>query len=287
MILPALLFAAWQSAVPARYLPARPAADAVIAKVNGVPIKASDVEPLVWDWRSNEVVEELTNYHIVRLEAERLGVTVTPAELETETEKALRQLQDSLPQGTSLRSALESQGSAPSRVYVRVRTKLLLDRIVLKSFDPAGFVKISTMIVRPKNEQTVALAEAIKRADDLYARLQKGESWNDLAGRPAGGTLKSAGLLGWRQISAFPEVVRTEMTGLGVGKVTKPAQTVNGFQIFRIEAFGKDAKPEEMESVKDLYSRPGAPRGVQQASFGSQIERCRTQKARIRTIRSR
>lgn len=275
VILPALLFAAWQSAVPARYLPARPAADAVIAKVNGVPIKASDVEPLVWDWRSNEVVEELTNYHIVRLEAERLGVTVTPAELETETEKALRQLQDSLPQGTSLRSALESQGSAPSRVYVRVRTKLLLDRIVLKSFDPAGFVKISTMIVRPKNEQTVALAEAIKRADDLYARLQKGESWDkvlqDTTNEPE--TLKSAGLLGWRQISAFPEVVRTEMTGLGVGKVTKPAQTVNGFQIFRIEAFGKDAKPEEMESVKDLYLSQARPEVFNKLRSAAKIER--------------
>lgn len=275
VILPALLFAAWQSAVPARYLPARPAADAVIAKVNGVPIKASDVEPLVWDWRSNEVVEELTNYHIVRLEAERLGVTVTPAEVETETEKALRQLQDSLPQGTSLRSALESQGSAPSRVYVRVRTKLLLDRIVLKSFDPAGFVKISTMIVRPKNEQTVALAEAIKRADDLYARLQKGESWDkvlqDTTNEPE--TLKSAGLLGWRQISAFPEVVRTEMTGLGVGKVTKPAQTVNGFQIFRIEAFGKDAKPEEMESVKDLYLSQARPEVFNKLRSAAKIER--------------
>lgn len=275
VILPALLFAAWQSAVPARYLPARPAADAVVAKVNGVPIKASDVEPLVWDWRSNEVVEELTNYHIVRLEAERLGVTVTPAELETETDKALRQLQDSLPQGTSLRSALESQGSAPSRVYVRVRTKLLLDRIVLKSFDPAGFVKISTMIVRPKNEQTVALAEAIKRADDLYARLQKGESWDkvlqDTTNEPE--TLKSAGLLGWRQISAFPEVVRTEMTGLGVGKVTKPAQTVNGFQIFRIEAFGKDAKPEEMESVKDLYLSQARPEVFNKLRSAAKIER--------------
>lgn len=275
VILPALLFAAWQSAVPARYLPARPAADAVIAKVNGVPIKASDVEPLVWDWLSNEVVEELTNYHIVRLEAERLGVTVTPAELETETEKALRQLQDSLPQGTSLRSALESQGSAPSRVYVRVRTKLLLDRIVLKSFDSAGFVKISTMIVRPKNEQTVALAEAIKRADDLYARLQKGESWDkvlqDTTNEPE--TLKSAGLLGWRQISAFPEVVRTEMTGLGVGKVTKPAQTVNGFQIFRIEAFGKDAKPEEMESVKDLYLSQARPEVFNKLRSAAKIER--------------
>jgi len=275
VILPALLFAAWQSAVPARYLPARPAADAVIAKVNGVPIKASDVEPLVWDWRSNEVVEELTNYHIVRLEAERLGVTVTPAELETETEKALRQLQDSLPQGTSLRSALESQGSAPSRVYVRVRTKLLLDRIVLKSFDPAGFVKISTMIVRPKNEQTVALAEAIKRADDLYARLQKGESWDKVlqATTNEPETLKSAGLLGWRQISAFPEVVRTEMTGLGVGKVTKPAQTVNGFQIFRIEAFGKDAKPEEMESVKDLYLSQARPEVFNKLRSAAKIER--------------
>ncbi|MFN8220544.1 MAG: peptidylprolyl isomerase [Fimbriimonadales bacterium] len=131
------------------------------------------------------------------------------------------------------------------------------------------------MIVRPKNEQTVALAEAIKRADDLYARLQKGESWDkvlqDTTNEPE--TLKSAGLLGWRQISAFPEVVRTEMTGLGVGKVTKPAQTVNGFQIFRIEAFGKDAKPEEMESVKDLYLSQARPEVFNKLRSAAKIER--------------
>ncbi|MFN8220543.1 MAG: hypothetical protein U0S12_10510 [Fimbriimonadales bacterium] len=121
----------------ARPLPSRPPSRRCgDREVNGVPIEASDVEPLVWDWRSNGVVEELTSYHIVRLEAERLGVTVTPAELETGSRRRFGSF-GLAATGASLRSALESQGSAPSRVYVRVQTNLL-DRIVLKSFDPGS-----------------------------------------------------------------------------------------------------------------------------------------------------
>lgn len=266
---------AWQDAVPARYLVRKPAGTDVLARVDGVEIKAADLEALVWDWSINDALDELLSAQVILNEAKKLSITITAEEVTAETEKGLKQLQESLPPGKTIRAALAEQGTSPSRAYLRMRNKMLLDRIVLRSFSADGFVKVSTIIIKPKNEQTVALSEAIKRADDAYDKLKKGTEWATVLKENTtdAETLKVAGLLGWRQASAFPETVQAEMRGLKAGGITKPAQTVNGFQIFRLEMLGKDAASAALDAIKEQFLTQMRPEVFNKIRSAAKIEK--------------
>lgn len=249
------VYLALAQSVPAAFLIAKPAPDTVLARVGDVEIRVSALEPLVWDWSVNDALEEMISAQAILNEAKRVGVSVSEATVTEETQKGLKQLAETLPPGKTMRAALAEQGTTPSRAFLRMRNKLLLDAISLKTFSAEGFVKVSTIVIRPKNEQTPALSEAIKRADDAYLRLTQGAKWSDLLKENAKdeATLKSDGLLGWRSVSAFPETVQTDLKALKPGGYTKPAQTVNGFQIFRLEAHGTNASPDDLATIKTAY----------------------------------
>ena len=58
------------------------------------------------------------------------------------------------------------------------------------------------------------------------------------------------GLLGWRELTAFPDVAKSQLVALKKGEVTQPVQTKNGIQIFRIEAKGDGASKDELEQMR-------------------------------------
>lgn len=278
MVIPfiaACLFFQTSFGVPAKYLKSKPEPGAILATVGGQAITTTDVESLLWEWRTKEVTEELITSVMLRNEAQKLGVIVKPEEVEAEAKRQIDQLAGTLAPGVSVADALAEQGSAPSRVYLRVRNKLMLDAICLRTLVPSEYIKVSTMVFRPASEQTSALTAAIKRADTAYSRLVRGEVWDQVLrdNTTDSDVLKSQGLIGWRRLSAFPEVVSKEMQGMKVGGLTKPAQTVNGFQIFRIEAFGKEATGKELDSLRDQYLAASRPDVFERIKKEAQIVR--------------
>ncbi|MCB8933184.1 MAG: peptidyl-prolyl cis-trans isomerase [Fimbriimonadaceae bacterium] len=246
--------APFKADLPAKYLTPPPAPSRVLARVDGVEIKASDVEPFLWDWRADEALMDLISYQMAKAEAASKGVQVPEKEIEAEVDRQIEAVRSSLQPGQTPEQSLKDEGFPRSRLYLRVASQLLIDGIVLRQFDPKEYVNVSTIVIKPVDEQASSLSAALKKAEDAYSRLQGGEPWEtvlaslaDPAGRPSGGPV------GWRPLSAFPDTVRSELEKLEPGKVTKPAQTSNGIQIFRMERQGSAAVGVEMDQLKATY----------------------------------
>lgn len=245
----------FSSDVPAKYRSPKPDSGAVVAKVNGVEIKGSDVESFLWEWRGAEAVQYLINYQLVKGEAEKLRITVPEKEVEDALAKGIKDFEANLPPGQTLDAALQAQGYSKSRLYIHYRTEALLNAIALRHYDPKALVKVSTIVFRPDSEMATSMSAAINKAQAAYDRLKKGETWEAVfrASTNNPDLIKTNGLLGWREITAFPPAVQTEIKQLKAGDVTKPAQTENGFQIFRIDVVGKDAKPAEEQEMRAAF----------------------------------
>jgi foldase protein PrsA len=278
-MLPALglaLALAAQSAptLPQKHLSPKPAPDAVLATVGGSPIRGSDIEALLWDWRGYEALQDAITYRTLADEAKRKGIEVSDADVEAELARQLERVKQQLQPGQTVEQVLQEQGFPKSRLFLRIKSEQMLDRLVEASFDPKNFVKVSTILIRAKSEQATDLAEALRRAEEAYAALRNGEAWNDVLGRFSSdpGILQTGGLLGWRELSAFPPTVQQELAALAAGGVTKPAQTQNGIQIFRVETKGEKAEGAVRQELRDAYLAGTRPRFMEELRKRTGVE---------------
>jgi hypothetical protein len=258
MALSALLFAlAAQQGGPllSSVLPKPPAPDQVVARVNGEPILAREVSPYLWDWRGSEVAQDLVTYHLIMGAAKKAGIRATVPEIQKAFDARLAAMRAEAPPGSDAEEILRAKGFPKSRLYLRVHTDLLLDGLVMRSFSPAGYVRVSTLPYRPASDGAQEISAAIERAQGAYDRLVKGGSWaTELQATDADAGLKSRnGILGWRMISAFPASTRRELTTAKPGGLTKPVQAGGAIQIFRIEDLGAAAKGADLAELRTAY----------------------------------
>lgn len=241
--------------VPAKYLTPAPTANKVVAKVDGVDIKASDVEALLWQWRGQEATVDLISYQVIKNASVKEQVAIDDTEVQKALDAQLAQLTPDILQGKTVDEYLLTQGFTKSRLWIRIKTELLLNKIAAKDFKAEDYVKISTVMIKPENTSTKALTDAAKKMDVFYDMLKKGDEWEKVLSLSTSdqSTLAAKGLVGWRRVDALPAMVRQELATLKNGDVTKPVQTQNGFQIFRIEMLGKDAKGEDLLSAEGIH----------------------------------
>lgn len=241
--------------VPKSLLKPTPAVNQVLAKVNGVEIKTSDVEALLWEWRKSEVVNELITYALVKDAAAKAEIMVADEEVDKEVKALLEGIKASLPPGQTLEQAMEQEGTSPSRLFIRVKTEILLRKTILKGFDPKEYVKISTIVIKPGSASTEDLKVALEKSEKAYNRLVGGEQWMQVLASVTTDerALASEGLVGWRPVALFPDSVKAELASLKKGGFSKPAQTQNGIQIFRVDALGREATAVEMQELHESY----------------------------------
>lgn len=241
--------------LPNKFISPKPKPDALLATVGGTPILASNLEPYLWDWRAHEALQDLVTHQMIAAEAARLSVRVSDEDIQKELDKQLEQVKKELQPGQTADQLLLERGFPKSRLYLRIRSEQLLNKLVMQSFDPKQFVKVATIVVRSRSEQASELAQALKRAEDAYNALRNGEAWGDVLARHSDdpGALQSQGMLGWRELRAFPPTVQDEMRSLKPGAITKPAQTANGIQIFRIEAIGAQAEGAAIQELGEAF----------------------------------
>lgn len=261
--------------IPAKYQPQLPPATKVVAKIDGKEITAGEIMPFVWDWRANEVLEDVIQLRLVKAQADKLQLSVTEQEIEAALAKQLEGIKASLQPGQDLEQFLLDQGFPRSRLYLRIKAELLLDKIVMKSFDVNRYVEVSTIIVRPKSEAATDLAEAIRLAQEAYDQLKGGAKWEEVlkkyTNEPA--ALTANGRLGWRLLGVFPKPVQDEMVMMKIGDVSRPAQTPNGIQLFRLEKRGKEAIGEDLEDLKNQYRAEARQTILDQIRKDAKIER--------------
>jgi len=264
-----------QADVPAKYVKPAPKPADVVAKVDGVEIKASDVEDMLWQWRGHEALADLISYQVIKNAAAKEQVNVTEAEVQKALDDQLAQLTPEARQGKSLEQYLMEQGFTVSRLWIRIKTELLLNKIAAKDFKPAEYVKVSTIVVRPESTSTKALTDAAKKADLFYDMLSKGDGWDKVLNMSTVDprTLESKGLVGWRRIDAFPKLVQDEFKTLKTGGLTKPTQTSNGFQIFKVDLFGKVAKGKELTDAESIHINSNKNAVANKIRAASKIEK--------------
>jgi parvulin-like peptidyl-prolyl isomerase len=260
--------------VPQKHLAPPPKPEQVLATVNGKPITAGQVAPLLWQWRGEEALQDLISYQTVVSEAHRVGVSVTDAQVEKALDEQLVMLKKD-PQVGDLDQWMRDNGFTRSRLFLRKKAELLLDELVAKGFNAQNYVKVSTIMIKPANEQATSLASAITKAQAAYDRLKAGESWDKVL--PAyvtdANVIKSKGLLGWRSLDAFPDSVRRELGTLPIGSVTQPAQTQFGIQLFRVEARGGSATEQQLTELKAFYNQTARNDYLQKLRSSTKVER--------------
>lgn len=241
--------------IPEKLLTAVPEKSASVLKVNGQSITANEVMSLLWDWKRDEVISELIDDRIVRQEANKNGIAATDEEVNTALKDLLNSIQASLPPGKTIEQAMVEQGVTQSRLWLRVRTEVLLRKIVMKEFKASDYVKVSTIIVRPASESSEELRKALDKAEDYYKRLQNKESWDEVlkSSTTDARIIQGGGYVGWRATAAFPQAVQEEFKTAKVGFITKPVQTASGIQIFKVDAIGTSLKGEELTELEGAF----------------------------------
>jgi parvulin-like peptidyl-prolyl isomerase len=261
------------SDIPTNMLPPKPIATKVLVTIDGVPLKQSDVDGVLWDWHSQAIIDELIGYQVIKNEAKKQSITVTQKEILDAIKMAIANYSASLPKGANAEEEMRKQGFPPSRVFLTWQAKLLTEKLMLRRFDKTEYFKISTMAFPIASEQATDLADAIKKAQSAYDQLAKGGDWDKIlaANTTDVNTIKSKGLLGWRSLGIFPASVQTELKKLSKGGITKPAQTGYGIQIFRIEELGKDASGPDLEKLRNQFTSSGQQQFVQKLRQAAKI----------------
>jgi len=281
MILPSLITVALalQSVqtlhVPSNYLTQKPSLETVLAKVDGVPIKANDVERLLWDWRGYETMQDLITYQLIHARAAKLSIVVTPAEIQKAFDDIVKEQSAHLPAGQDFDTFLRQQHNPKSRLFMQVESNLLLSRIVDKQFNPSEFFKVSTLIFKPKTKNGSDILEAAGKAQDAYNRLVKGEDWSKVMNTSSQDPLlvQNKGLLGWRRLDAFPADTAEELKKLKPGGLTKTVETDNGIQLFRLEAVGTSVTGTELAELRQLYEQNAKGKLIEGLEKAAKVER--------------
>jgi peptidyl-prolyl cis-trans isomerase SurA len=150
--------------------------------------------------------------------------------------------------------------------FVRSRITLLTPEIEkyykdnADQFTTPEEVTLSEIVI--PNEGSDAAAQ--NRANDIYSRLQKGESFSELASQYSKGpTASKGGSIGTYLTSKLnPEIVKA-IANLEEGDISKPQKSADGYVIYRIDSH-KPPALSPLEDVKDeirnqLYMKKFTP----------------------------
>ncbi len=247
------------SSLPEKYRPKWDPTE-VILKVDGVSLTKGEMAVWLWTWRGHEAIEEGLQYLLVERDAAKQNVTLGAAEADAEFAKRMAQVKANL-QGKTFEEVLRDQGYSESRLYARLRTELLTNKVLDQSFHPEEFVKVSTIVFPNPDGSLEGLQSAIAAANAAYTKLKAGAKWDLVLAetKPAPAVTKSQGLIGWRPLELFPESVRESLGKAQAGELLKPVQTNNGIQIFRVERTGARATAEDLAEIRPAYLQTARP----------------------------
>lgn len=246
---------------------------AVAVKVDGITITRGELAGWLWEWRGHEAVEEAVQLLLLEREAKALGVAVSAQEAELEFARRLEEARKGGEPG-AFEASMRQQGFGYSRLYLRLRMDLLAQKLLEKEFRPEEQVKVSTIVFATPGGSVEELQKAIQAANEAYTKLESGADWRKVleSTGATGAVLDSGGLIGWRSVTVFPTAIHAQLREAPKGKALKPVQTQNGIQIFRVEAQGSKASPEELGELRATYLSEARPSLMRRLKERAKIE---------------
>ena len=223
-----------------------PSAKKTALSVNGIKVTAGEIQELLWDWRREEVIQDVVAYLLISQEAEKQGIKLTDAQVK---QKVMERIQ----QTGATQAALASQGYPSNRIYLRVKVELLVDALARKELNLAEYMHLKVLIISPTGREPAAKADAQKRADDAYAKLKANGKWDEVYSLYGAkdALFQSKGDLNWRQTAEFEKVVGDQIKGLKVGEISKPIPFKDTLQIYQLVAKGDSLKGKEKMDLEN------------------------------------
>jgi foldase protein PrsA len=247
---------------PPQYRPAPlPAPDTVVATVNGEPIRAGELIQASYEWFAATAVEELILERVIEQEARKQGVSVSNAEVEARYKQQLQNAESQVPPGMSLDDFLKRNQFPPSRLFARIRSQLLVEKLVERQVNLDDFVEYSQLVIRiqgntpEQQEENTPAAEA--KAQEAYQKIKEGldfaEAVKEYSEDPF--SKDRGGKMNWQNINFIVPDLRQKLQAMQPGEISEPFKMMGSYMIIRKERTGSQASPEEQQELREQAVR--------------------------------
>ena len=248
--------------VPPQYRPAPlPPGDTIVATVNGEPIRADELIQVCYDWFAATAVEELILERIIEQEARKQGVSVSNAEVEARYKQQLQNAEAQLPPGMSLDDFLKRNQFPPSRLFARIRSQMLAEKLVERQVNLDDFVEYSQIVIRiqgntpEQQEENTPAAEA--KAQEAYQKIKEGldfaEAVKEYSEDPF--SKDRGGKMNWQDMKFIVPDLRQKLLAMQPGEISEPFKMMGSIVIIRKERTGSQASPEEQQELREQAVR--------------------------------
>lgn len=226
------------------------------------------------DVLNKQILEQLIVERIELGLAERYEVKVDEAEIDQAIGRVLQKNQITLAQ---LEVDLQRQGLNLAGLRKQMRNELTIShlqqgvvnsRIKITEQDINNFLASSDgkyatspdfhighiLIAVSSSADADAVAEAEKKANEIYQKLQSGSDFSQMAISFSNDQAAlQGGDIGWRKLAQLPELFGSQMANLAIGQVSKPFRSGAGFHILKnIEQRGGGAQLIEQTHARHI-----------------------------------
>jgi foldase protein PrsA len=247
---------------PPQYRPAPlPAPDTVVATVNGEPIRAGELIQSSYEWFAATAIEELILERVIEQEARKQGVSVSNAEVEARYKQQLQNAEAQVPPGMSLDDFLKRNQFPPSRLFARIRSQMLVEKLVERQVNLDDFVEYSQIVIRiqgntpEQQEENTPTAEA--KAQEAYQKIREGldfaEAVKEYSEDPF--SKDRGGKMNWQNLNFIVPDLRQKLQAMQPGEISEPFKMMGSIVIIRKERTGAQASPEEQQELREQAVR--------------------------------
>jgi len=227
----------------------------IVAKVDDVEISRDEFNERLINISGNEVLETLISEVLVDLEAEKEGIEISQEEIDEE----LAELQEYYGGEEALNNAIENSDTTMDELEEQVVMNLKIKQLV------APYIEITDEQVETYYESNAdslgtpeqvgarhILVETEEEADEIYAELQDGGDFEELAKEHSTdeGTAESGGELGLFGRGEMAPEFEEAAFSMDVDEISEPVESQFGFHIIRVEEKNEAEEP-ELEEVED------------------------------------
>lgn len=173
-----------------------------------------------------QLLESLIESELITQEAEELGADLSEESVEASITALMGEMDEE-----TLASTLEAYGMTVEDLRTSVRDQIAREFVTAKAVEE---YEVATMS-ETYSLLSHILVDTIEVANDLYAQLQDGADFAELASANSTDTASAVdgGSLGWSPTSAYVTEFADAADTLGVGEVSEPVQSDYGWHIIK------------------------------------------------------
>lgn len=242
----------------------------VIAKIGDKTITNKELEQLLMQKHGRELLNQMVDHEVIRLEGKALGIFVE----ESEIQKELKRMQQGYDSENQFFESMKVQlGLSPEALKTDIYDKLLQEKLITKDiivsdaqadaymkahpeeFKTSAQLRLQQIVVSNKDQAAKVAADIAKKID--FAQIAKERSLDDA-------TRENGGDLGWIEEDDpfIAEPILKAVQQMKVGEVSKPIEWNGQMYIVKLKdrkEQPKQSKEEVMERVKKEIALREAP----------------------------